>query len=119
MQRASFQAASAWAAIEAEASRAPVEGGVNMTTYHWIVCGLGVFDTMLLALWFVLLRSPAFRDRQTRVITAIALSGFIFHAVIFFEGAILYLQLTTLAGIYLGLALWPPRQRPADGSQTS
>jgi hypothetical protein len=89
-----------------------------MTTYHWIVCGLGVFDAVLLALWFVLLRSRAFRDRQTRVGTAIALSGFIFHALIFFEGAILYLQLATLAGIYLGLALWPPR-RPAGGSQSS
>jgi hypothetical protein len=97
------------------------EGGVDMTTYSWIVWGLGAFDVLILILWFLLLCSQIFRDRKNRVIMGIALLGFVFHAVLFFEGPILYLQLATLAVIYIGLALWPlPRQvAESDRSQTS
>jgi hypothetical protein len=92
-----------------------------MTTYSWIVCGLGAFDALILTLWVLLLRSQVFLDRKNRVIAGIALSGFVFHAVLFFEGPILYLQLATLAVIYIGLALWPLPRQAAEGdrSQTS
>jgi hypothetical protein len=92
-----------------------------MTTYSWIVCGLGAFDALILTLWFLLLRSQTLQDGKSRVITGIALSGFIFHALIFFEGAILYLQLVMLAIIYISLALWPLPRQPAesDGIRTS
>jgi hypothetical protein len=86
-------------------------------TYFWIVCGLAAFDVLVVALVFVLLRSYPFADRNGRMITAIALSGFIFHAVLFFEGAILYLQLATLAVIYFALALCPSKPQSNDSAR--
>jgi hypothetical protein len=85
-----------------------------VSTYSWIVCGLAAFDVVVVALVFLLLRSQPFLDCKGRTITAIALSGFVFHAVVFFEGAILYLQLTTLAVIYIALALCPAKRQPTD-----
>ena len=72
-----------------------------MSTYSWIVCGLAAFDFLVVILVILLLRSHPFLDRKGRVITAIALSGFVFHAFLFFDGAFLYVQLATLAGIYM------------------
>jgi MFS superfamily sulfate permease-like transporter len=48
------------------------------------------------------------------MMTAIGLSGFILHAVVFFEGAILYMQLATLAVIYIVLALGLSRRQLID-----
>jgi hypothetical protein len=84
-------------------------------TYSWIVCGLAAFDVLVVALVLLLLRSHPFLDRKGRLITAIALSGFVFQAVACFEGAILYLQLATLAAIYVALALCPSRRQSTDG----
>jgi len=53
---------------------------------------LAAFDVLVVALVFLLLRSHPFLDREGRAVTAMALSGFVFHAVVFFEGAILYLR---------------------------
>ena len=89
-----------------------------MSTYSWIVCGLAAFDVFLVALLFLLLRSQPFLDRKGRVIMAIGLSGFVFHAAMFLEGAILYLQLATLAVIYIALASWPVK-RPSTNSARS
>jgi hypothetical protein len=50
------------------------------------------------------------------MITAIALSGFVIHAVVFFEGAILYLQLATLAVIDIALALCPSKRQSTDSA---
>jgi hypothetical protein len=89
-----------------------------MTTYSWIVCCLGAFDALIVVtVWFLLLRSRPFLDRKSRMVLGIALSGFVFHAVLFFEGPILYLQLATLAFIYIGLALGPSTRQPADGDR--
>jgi hypothetical protein len=85
-----------------------------MTTYAWMISGLAAFDILLVTLWFLFLHSRRYLDGKTRVITAIALSGFVFHAVMFFEGTILCLQLATLAVIYLGLALCPSTRQPTD-----
>jgi hypothetical protein len=93
-------------------------GELDMTTYSWIVCGLAAFDTLLVVtLVFLLLRSHPFPNRKARMITAIALSGFVFHAFLFFEGAFLYLQLATLAVIYMALALCPPKRKSADSTR--
>jgi hypothetical protein len=86
-----------------------------MTTDPWIIGPLAAFDALIEAVLFLLLRLHPFPDRKSQVITAVALSGFGFHALIFFEGPILYLQLATLAAIYVGLALSPLR-RPATES---
>jgi hypothetical protein len=82
-----------------------------VSTYSWIVCGLAAFDALVVALVFLFMRSHAFPDRKGRMITAIGLSGFVFHAVVFFEGAFLYLQLATLAVIYITLALCPSKRQ--------
>jgi hypothetical protein len=87
-----------------------------MTTYSWIVCGLAAFDVVMVAMFFLLLRSQAFLDRKSRVITAISLSGFVFHAFLFFEGAILYVQLATLVVIYMALALCPSKRHSNDST---
>jgi hypothetical protein len=87
-------------------------------TYSWIVCGLAAFDVFVVALVFLLLRSHPFLDRKGRLVTAIALSGFVFHAVVFFEGAILYLQLATLAVIYIALALCPSKRQSTDSARS-
>ena len=87
-----------------------------MSTYSWIVCGLAAFDALVVALFLLVLRSHPFLGRKGRVVTAIALSGFVFHAFLFFEGAILYLQLTTIAVIYIALALWPLKRQATDSA---
>jgi hypothetical protein len=89
-----------------------------VSTYSWIVCGLAAFDVLVVALVFLLLRSHPFLDRTGRMITAIALSGFVFHAVVFFKGAILYLQLATLAVIYVALALCPSRRQSSASARS-
>jgi hypothetical protein len=89
-----------------------------MSEYSWIVCGLAAFDVLVVALLLLLLRSASFLDSQTRLIMGIGLSGFVFHAFLFFEGPILYLQLATLTAIYLALALCQPRRQPVDHSRS-
>ncbi len=87
-----------------------------MTTYSWIVCGLAAFDVVMVAMFFLLLRSQAFLDRKSRMITAIGLSPFVFHAFLFFESAILYVQLATLAVIYFALAMYPSKPQSTDST---
>ena len=87
-----------------------------MSTNAWIFCGLADFDVFVVALLVLLLRSYPFLDRKGRMITGIGLSGFVFHAVGFFAGAILYLQLATLAVIFIALALWPFKRRSTDSA---
>jgi hypothetical protein len=89
-----------------------------MTTYAWIVCGLGVFDALIVVLWLLFLRSQTFLDRKSRIVTGLALTGFIVHAVLFFEGLILYLQLAMLAVIYISLAVWPSERKSVDGDRS-
>jgi len=78
---------------------------------------LAAFDVLVVAVVFVLLRWLAFVDRKTRMIMAIGLSGFVFHAFLFFEGAILSLQLATLAGIYFALAVCPSKRQSTDSAR--
>jgi hypothetical protein len=89
-----------------------------MSTNAWIFSGLAAFDVFVVALLVVLLRSNPFLDRKGRMITGIGLSGFVFHAVVFFAGAILYLQLATLAVIYVALALCPSRRQSSAGARS-
>jgi hypothetical protein len=89
-----------------------------MSTNAWIVCGLAAFDVFVVALLVLLLRSYPFLDRKGRMITGIGLSGFVFHAVVFFAGAILYLQLATLAVIYIALALCPSRPQSSASARS-
>jgi len=78
-----------------------------MDTYSWILCGLAAFDVLIVSVFFLLRHAFPVMDRQSCLIMAIAMSGFVFHAVLFFEGAILFLQLTLIAVLYIGLTFWP------------
>jgi hypothetical protein len=72
-------------------------------TYSWIVCSLAAFDVVVVALAFLLLRSHPFLDRKGRVVTVIALSGFGFHAVVFF---------------HIVLALCPSKRQSTDSARS-
>jgi hypothetical protein len=91
-----------------------------MTTYTWIVCGLAAFDILVVTM-VLLLHYFNFLDRRSRVALGVGLSGFVFHAVLFFDGPIQAMQLAMLAVIYIQLVFWPlPRQSAErDRGQTS
>ena len=79
-----------------------------MSTYFLTIYGLAAFDVIIVALLFLCIRWQPVVDRKSRIPTAIALSGFVFHAFVFFEGTILYLQLVTIAAVMsMILAPWP------------
>ncbi len=85
-------------------------GELDMSTYAWLVCGLAAFDVFLVVPAFLLAVS-LLNDRKSREVTAIAISGFVFHAFMFSDGAFLYVQLATLAVFYIALAFWPFKQQ--------
>ncbi len=76
-----------------------------MSVTAWLACGLGAFDVLILVAFYFMqkLRPPL--DRRGRLVTAGALSGFVFHAFLFFEGPILYVHLAMLAVIYFWILM--------------
>jgi len=90
-----------------------------MTTYSWIVCGLGAFDVLIVTLWLLLLHSQPSLDQKNRVVMVVVFgSEFICHAVLSLEGPILYLQLATLAVIFISWVLWALARQPVDGDRS-
>ncbi len=81
-----------------------------MSTDGWIVVTLAFVLGSLVAAFYFYMRSVPPLGRSDRVYTAICLSGFVFQALLFYSGAILYLQLAALAAIYF-LVLVPLRHR--------
>jgi hypothetical protein len=75
-----------------------------MNTEFWPLVGLGAFDLVLLVVCYLGLRAYRPIDRRGVLPVALGLSGFVFHAFMFFQGAFLVLQLATIIGI-LGLYL--------------
>ena len=73
-----------------------------MNMYTCIVIGLVAFDLILLTRFYFYLRSHAPVERRVLVPVAAALIGFAIQALVFFSGALLYVQLAAIAGI-LGL----------------
>ena len=71
-----------------------------MDTNAWIFLSLAAFDVMLLVAFYFYLRACGPIDRNALVATGAGLAGFVFHVFMFCSGAILYIQLATLAGIY-------------------
>jgi hypothetical protein len=82
-----------------------------MNTYTWIVVGLAAFDVSLLTLVFAYLRSHAPLDRRVLFPVVAGLIGFVFHAFLFFQGAILILQLATITTIFGLVWFWSSRHR--------
>jgi hypothetical protein len=80
-----------------------------MNTYPYLVIGLAVFDVLLLICFYRYLRSHTPLDRRVLFPVAAGLIGFVFHALLFFSGAFLYMQLATIASIF-GLCLFWSRE---------
>ena len=71
-----------------------------MNTYTYLVAGLATFDLLLLIGLYRYLRSHAQVDPRVLFPVAAGLVGFVFHAFLFFSGAFLVVQLTTIASIF-------------------
>ena len=61
---------------------------------------LAAFDLTLVVLFYLFLRAHGPVDRRFLIPLGAGLAGFVFHAFLFFGGAILYLQLATIIGIF-------------------
>jgi len=84
-----------------------------MNTHSWLVVGLAAFDSLILTLLYLYLRSHVPLDRRVLFPVAAGLLGFVFHAFLFFSGAFLFLQLATIAGIF-GLYFFCSFRRQRD-----
>ena len=71
-----------------------------MDTLVWLVLGLAAVDAGLLTLmYFAVRRQPRF-TRQGLLAVGGGLAGFVFHALMFFDGGFLIVQLATIAGAF-------------------
>ena len=81
-----------------------------MKTYTYLVGGLASFDLLLLIGLYRYLRSHARVDSRVLFPVAAGLVGFAFHAFLFFSGAFLIVQVTTIASIFGMYLFWSLRQ---------
>ena len=70
-----------------------------MNVSYGILVGLAAFDLVVLAFAYLSLRANAPLDRRVLVPSVAGIAGFVVHAFLFFDGAILILQLATYTGI--------------------
>ena len=73
--------------------------------------GLAAFDGSLLMLVFVYLRSHAPLDRRVLFPVVAGLIGFVFHAFMFFQDALLFVQLATIATLFGLCWFWSSTNR--------
>ena len=71
-----------------------------MNTNTYLVAGLASFDLLLLVCLYRYLRSHSRVDARVLSSVAAGLVGFAVHAFLFFSGAFLIVQLTTIASIF-------------------
>ena len=81
-----------------------------MSTYLWLAIGLAAFDLGLCVLLYGLLRKSPCLNGSILLPVGMGLSGFVFHAFMFFHGAMLILQLATILAIF-GIVLAEVRKR--------
>ena len=72
----------------------------TLNVMNWSILGLVAFDLILLAMFYLALQSHAPLGRRTLSLIAAGLAGFVFHAFTFFSGAVLIVQLATVAGVF-------------------
>ena len=87
----------------------------KMNTSTYLVAGLASFDLLLLIGLYRYLRSHAQVGPGVLFPVAAGLFGFAFHAFLFFSGAFLIVQMTTIAsifGMYLFYSLRHERTEP-------
>ena len=71
-----------------------------MTINSSIIAGLAGFDLFILTVLYFYLRSSSM-ERRVLIPIGAGLAAFVFHAFVFFSGAILYLHLATLASVFV------------------
>ena len=72
----------------------------NMNTNTYLIAGLVSFDLLLLIGLYRHLRSQPQVDARVLFAVVAGLVGFAFHAFLFFSGAFLIVQLTTISSIF-------------------
>jgi uncharacterized membrane protein len=95
-----------------------------MNIEFWLVAGVAAFDLLILASFYLYLRSRSIADvRRALLPTSIGLLGFVFHAFMFLSGAFLILQLATIAGViglcFVRLLMSGTQRNPPDPSPSS
>jgi hypothetical protein len=87
-----------------------LKGSQTVNTYAWICAGLAAFDLLLLGLLYRHLRALPHLERRTLPMAGASIGGFLFHAYLFFNSTILFLQLTTCLAAF-GLVLLAYRKQ--------
>jgi hypothetical protein len=89
-----------------------------MSTYAYLVAGVIAVDAVILIAFYFYLRSHprAAADRRAMPSVAIGMMGFVAHALIFFRGALLVIQLVMVAAIVGLFWLAAPKHRAISDS---
>ena len=75
-----------------------------MEIQSWFVAGLSTFDLMIISSVYFLLRTHPPMEGRALFAVGAGMAGFVFQAILCFEGAVLILQLATILGV-LGACL--------------
>jgi hypothetical protein len=73
------------------------EAGVEIP--FWLVAGLSAFDLMIVSAAYFLLRTHPPMEGRALFAVGAGMAGFVFQAILCFEGAVLILQLATILGV--------------------
>ena len=84
-----------------------------MYTLVWLVLGLAAVDAGLLTLMYFAIRGQPRFSRQGLLAVGGGLAGFVFHALMFFDGGFLIVQLATITGAFAICAIAPRGMRPS------
>lgn len=66
----------------------------------WLVVALASFDLLIVTLAYFQMRAYPPINSAALIATGAGLTGFVFHAFLFFDGAFLILQLATISGVF-------------------
>jgi hypothetical protein len=86
----------------------------TMNTVLWLVLGLATFDALVLTLLFLKVRTLSPFGGRTLLVIGAGLAGFAIHALIFFNGGFLVVQLATIAGTFAICLLAPSKPHAKD-----
>ena len=81
-----------------------------MNIVTWLVIGLAAFDLGLCVVLYFMMRASTELNRSILLPVGAGMTGFVFHAFMFFNGAFLILQLATIATLF-GIVLLEVRRR--------
>jgi hypothetical protein len=81
-----------------------------MNVINWLVFGLAAFDTVLCVVLYLIMRASTELNRSILLPVGAGMTAFVFHAVLFFNGPFLIVQLATIAALF-GIVLLEVRRR--------